>query len=160
MLYSIMVTVQVVVALSLIGLILLQHGKGADAGAAFGGGASGTVFGAKGSANFMSRATAGLAVAFFALSLTLAYLVNASNTSGGSVTSDLPAQTAQPATQSDNKTQNAQKQQPKANGSSTESQSTGSKPDSSGNIAAPPAAPSDDPASDQKAAGSGGSKSN
>ncbi len=55
-------------------LVLLQRGKGADAGAAFGSGASGTVFGAKGSANFLSRTTATLATLFFATSLSLAYL--------------------------------------------------------------------------------------
>lgn len=75
MTYTILVVVQVLVALTLIGLILVQHGKGADAGAAFGSGASGTVFGAKGSANFMSRATAALATVFFVISLTLAYLI-------------------------------------------------------------------------------------
>ena len=75
MTYTILVVVQVVVAISLIGLILVQHGKGADAGAAFGSGASGTVFGAQGSANFLSRATSALATVFFAISLTLAYLV-------------------------------------------------------------------------------------
>lgn len=73
--YTILVIVQVIVALGLVGLILLQHGKGADAGAAFGSGASGTVFGSRGSANFMSRATSWLATAFFILSLALAYLV-------------------------------------------------------------------------------------
>jgi preprotein translocase subunit SecG len=62
------------VALAIIGLVLLQRGKGADAGAAFGSGASGTVFGARGSSNFFSRATAILATIFFASSLTLAYL--------------------------------------------------------------------------------------
>lgn len=75
MLYTILVAVQVIVSISLVGLILMQHGKGADAGAAFGSGASGTVFGSQGSANFLSRATAGLATLFFAISLTLAYLV-------------------------------------------------------------------------------------
>ena len=60
-------------AIGLIGLILIQHGKGADAGAAFGSGASGTVFGAKGSANFLSRATALLAALFFVTSLALAW---------------------------------------------------------------------------------------
>ena len=60
-------------AIGLIGLILIQHGKGADAGAAFGSGASGTVFGAKGSANFLSRATALLATLFFVTSLALAW---------------------------------------------------------------------------------------
>ena len=84
MIYTILIIVQVVIALSLIALILLQHGKGADAGAAFGSGASGTVFGAKGSANFMSRATAGLATLFFLSSLTLAYIVNGAGPSTGS----------------------------------------------------------------------------
>jgi len=63
-----------IIALLIIILVLLQRGKGADAGAAFGSGASGTVFGASGSSNFFSRATAVLATMFFASSLTLAYL--------------------------------------------------------------------------------------
>ncbi len=63
-----------VIALALIALVLLQRGKGADAGAAFGAGASGTVFGARGSASFFSRATAVLATLFFVNSLGLAYL--------------------------------------------------------------------------------------
>jgi preprotein translocase subunit SecG len=63
-----------VIALLIIILVLVQRGKGADAGAAFGSGASGTVFGARGSSNFFSRATAILATAFFASSLTLAYI--------------------------------------------------------------------------------------
>lgn len=75
--YTILVVVQVLVAIALIALVLLQHGKGADAGAAFGSGASGTVFGARGSANFLSTATAWLAAAFFGISLALAYFVNA-----------------------------------------------------------------------------------
>lgn len=86
MVYTILLIVQVVVALSLVGLILMQHGKGADAGAAFGSGASGTVFGAQGAANFMTRATAALATVFFAISLTLAYLVNGASAPTGSVT--------------------------------------------------------------------------
>jgi preprotein translocase subunit SecG len=61
-------------ALALIGFILIQHGKGADVGAAFGAGASGSVFGARGSANFLSRTTAILAVVFFTSSLVLTYL--------------------------------------------------------------------------------------
>jgi preprotein translocase subunit SecG len=64
----------VLIAMSIIGLVLLQRGKGAEAGAGFGAGASGTVFGAKGSANFLSRSTAVMATLFFASSLTLAYL--------------------------------------------------------------------------------------
>ncbi len=83
--YTILVIVQVVVALGLVGLILLQHGKGADAGAAFGSGASGTVFGSRGSANFMSRATAWLATIFFVVSLALAYLVHGQKEAGSSV---------------------------------------------------------------------------
>ncbi len=63
-----------IIALLIIGLVMIQRGKGADAGAGFGSGASGTVFGAKGSANFLSRSTAALATAFFASSMTLAYL--------------------------------------------------------------------------------------
>jgi len=65
--------IHVFAALAIIGLVLLQHGKGADVGAAFGGGASGSIFGASGSANFLSRATAVLAVVFFATSLGLTY---------------------------------------------------------------------------------------
>jgi preprotein translocase subunit SecG len=63
----------VIAALGVIGLVLLQHGKGADAGAAFGGGASGSVFGSAGSANFLSRATAIFALVFFLTSLGLTY---------------------------------------------------------------------------------------
>lgn len=66
--------VHVLVGASIIGLVLVQRGKGAEAGAAFGAGASSTVFGAKGSANFLSRSTAVLATVFFATSLALAYI--------------------------------------------------------------------------------------
>lgn len=89
MLYTILVVVQVLVAISLVGVILVQHGKGADAGAAFGSGASGTVFGARGSANFLSRITAGLAAVFFAISLSLAYLVGDTPPVAQSVTEQL-----------------------------------------------------------------------
>ncbi len=73
-LYIALTIVLVFVAIAIIALVLLQKGKGADAGAAFGSGASGTVFGARGSTNFLSRATAVMAVAFFATCLGLAYL--------------------------------------------------------------------------------------
>ncbi len=66
------VVVQVLSALAIIGLVLLQHGKGADMGASFGSGASGSLFGATGSASFMSRATAVAAVVFFVCTLILA----------------------------------------------------------------------------------------
>ncbi|ELA08868.1 preprotein translocase subunit SecG [Moraxella macacae 0408225] len=70
--YSIILTIHIVVAIVMIGLILIQHGKGADAGASFGAGASGTVFGASGSANFLTRSTAVLTAIFFVTSITLA----------------------------------------------------------------------------------------
>ena len=71
---SILLGVQVLLSISLIVLILMQHGKGADAGAAFGSGASATVFGAKGSGNFMTRATTVLAILFFIVCMSLAYV--------------------------------------------------------------------------------------
>ena len=70
---TILVVLHVFLSVGLIGLILMQHGKGADAGAAFGSGASGTVFGAQGSANFLSRSTAVIAALFFVTSLTMAW---------------------------------------------------------------------------------------
>src|SRR5699024_3763465 len=71
--HSILLVLHIIVAVALIGLVLVQHGKGADAGAAFGSGASATVFGARGSANFLTRASAALAAVFFITSLSLAY---------------------------------------------------------------------------------------
>ena len=79
------------VAVLIIVLVLLQRGKGADAGAAFGAGASGTVFGARGSSNFFSRATAVLATVFFASSLTLAYMSSQRSTGPESLLEDAPA---------------------------------------------------------------------
>jgi preprotein translocase subunit SecG len=76
MLNNILLVVHVLIAVGIVGLILLQQGKGADAGAAFGGGASGTVFGSQGSGTFLSRATAILAALFFATSLWLAFLAS------------------------------------------------------------------------------------
>ena len=74
MLFSVLLAVHVVLALLLIGVILIQQGKGATAGAAFGSGASSTVFGSRGSASFLTRLTAILAILFFSNSLLLAYL--------------------------------------------------------------------------------------
>ena len=71
---KIILIIHTLIALSIIALVLLQRGKGADAGAGFGAGASGTVFGARGSGSFFSRMTAFMATAFFISSLTLAYL--------------------------------------------------------------------------------------
>jgi len=71
---QILTIVQILVSVSLIGMVLLQQGKGADAGAAFGSGGSGTIFGSRGSASFLSRGTAVLAVLFFCNSIALAYI--------------------------------------------------------------------------------------
>jgi preprotein translocase subunit SecG len=82
---NVIIVVHVMVALAIIGLVLLQHGKGADMGSGFGGGSSSSLFGATGSANFLSRATAGLATVFFILSLALAYIATNQPRSSGSV---------------------------------------------------------------------------
>ena len=79
------------IALGIIILVLMQRGKGAEAGAAFGAGASGTVFGSRGSTNFFSRATAILATAFFATSLSLAWISSQSANTTDSLIEDMPA---------------------------------------------------------------------
>ena len=100
LLMDLVVALQIISALVMIGLVLIQHGKGADMGASFGSGSSGSLFGATGSANFLSRSTAVCAAVFFVCTLALAYTSNdrrpASN--GGSVldrpaagASDVPA---------------------------------------------------------------------
>tara|TARA_B110000503_G_scaffold109798_1_gene164331 strand:- start:70 stop:420 length:351 start_codon:yes stop_codon:yes gene_type:complete len=81
---TVILSVQVISAIVMVGLILIQHGKGADMGAAFGGGSSGSLFGATGSANFLSRTTAVLATIFFASTLALAYLSNLQTTPSAS----------------------------------------------------------------------------
>src|SRR5262249_20379929 len=92
MLHNIVLVVHILCAGMIIGLVLLQRGKGAEAGTGFGAGASGTVFGARGSANFLSRATGVLATVFFITSLALAYL-STQRTAPRSLL-DVPAQTA------------------------------------------------------------------
>jgi preprotein translocase subunit SecG len=97
--YTITLTVHILVGLGVIGLVLLQHGKGADMGAAFGSGASGSLFGATGSANFLSRTTAVLATVFFITSLTLAYMASSRPAKvGGSVMDAVKVETTAPAT--------------------------------------------------------------
>ncbi|HQS30153.1 MAG: preprotein translocase subunit SecG [Polaromonas sp. 39-63-203] len=102
---TIVLAVQMLSALGMIGLILVQHGKGADMGAAFGSGGSGSLFGASGSANFLSRTTGVLAALFFACTLLLAYFGNAQPRTGTSVlegvgiTAPAPAQAASGAAQ-------------------------------------------------------------
>lgn len=88
--------VHVVAAISVIVLVLLQHGKGADMGAAFGSGSSGSLFGASGSANFLSRSTAALAAVFFVTSLGLTYFSGNKTESKGVMESALPAKSAAP----------------------------------------------------------------
>jgi len=83
--FNLILVVDVIVALCIIGLVLLQHGKGADVGAAFGSGASGSLFGASGSANFLSRTTGILAAVFFLTTFVLAYLVTHKPRAGGGV---------------------------------------------------------------------------
>ena len=82
---NILVGVQMLTALTMIGLILIQHGKGADMGAAFGSGSAGSLFGASGSANFLSRTTAVLAAVFFVTTLLLAYFSHARPAGGNSL---------------------------------------------------------------------------
>ena len=93
---TIILTVQILTALGMIGLILIQHGKGADMGAAFGSGSAGSLFGASGSANFLSRTTAVLATVFFVATLALAYFGNQRPVSSGSVL-ETPAAVTAPA---------------------------------------------------------------
>lgn len=82
---TLILALQMLAAVGMIGLVLVQHGKGADMGAAFGSGGSGSLFGASGSANFLSRTTAVLAVVFFVCTLALAYFGNTRAVSSGSV---------------------------------------------------------------------------
>jgi preprotein translocase subunit SecG len=96
-LLTLVLAVQILTALAMIGLILIQHGKGADMGAAFGGGGSGSLFGATGSANFLSRSTAVLAGVFFACTLALAYFGNVRPAESGSVLDRAAAPAAAPA---------------------------------------------------------------
>jgi preprotein translocase subunit SecG len=85
---NLIVVVHVLIALAIIGLVLLQHGKGADMGSGFGGGASSSLFGATGSANFLSRTTAVLATLFFISSLGLAYVATSRPKEGGGTVMD------------------------------------------------------------------------
>jgi preprotein translocase subunit SecG len=97
---NVIVVLHVLLAMVIIGLVLLQHGKGADMGSGFGGGASGSLFGATGSANFLSRTTAVLAAIFFVSSLALAYFATQRPRESGSVVDRAPPaqqQKAEPA---------------------------------------------------------------
>ncbi|WP_399678077.1 preprotein translocase subunit SecG [Xenophilus sp.] len=96
---NILVAVQMLSAIAMVGLILIQHGKGADMGAAFGSGSAGSLFGASGSANFLSRTTAALAVVFFVCTLLLAYLSHGRPTGGDSLLERAPVTAPAPASQ-------------------------------------------------------------
>jgi preprotein translocase subunit SecG len=104
---NLIIVLHVLIALAIIGLVLLQHGKGADMGSGFGGGASSSLFGATGSANFLSRTTAVLATLFFVSSLGLAYLATSRPKDGGGTVMDRattqkkPEQPAKPAAEAD-----------------------------------------------------------
>ncbi|MGQ9725231.1 MAG: preprotein translocase subunit SecG [Tepidimonas sp.] len=113
-LLTVLMVVQVLSALAMIGLVLVQHGKGADAGAAFGAGASASLFGASGGANFLSRSTAVLATVFLASTLALAFLgyQRPQSSSSGSVLERVPAVPVAPAAPS------AAPAQPPADGAS------------------------------------------
>lgn len=96
LLHNVILVFHVIVAVALVALVLVQQGKGADAGAAFGSGASGTVFGAQGSGSFLTRVTGVLAALFFATSLTLFVMATQQKTVGSSVV-DKISTTGQPA---------------------------------------------------------------
>ena len=91
---TLIIVVQLLSALGIIGLVLLQHGKGADMGAAFGSGASGSLFGATGSANFLSRTTAVLAAVFFVTTLALTYIGSYKSKPSAGVLGAIPAVSA------------------------------------------------------------------
>eukprot|EP01030_Chromulinospumella_sphaerica_P012172 gene12172-11962_t len=92
-LFNLVIVVQVLSAIAIIGLVLLQHGKGADMGAAFGSGASGSLFGATGSSNFMSKSTGIAAAIFFSATLALSYISSqrGDTVSGGVMDKAVPA---------------------------------------------------------------------
>lgn len=94
MLFNLVVVVQVLAGLAIVGLVLLQHGKGADMGAAFGSGASGSLFGATGSSNFMSKSTGVAAAVFFSATLGLAYMSTNRPVAGGTSVIERAVKTA------------------------------------------------------------------
>ncbi len=94
MILNLVMLIQVVSALVIVGLVLMQHGKGADMGAAFGSGASGSLFGASGSSNFLSKSTGVAAAIFFVSTLGLAYLNSGRHAETNALDAVVPAQTA------------------------------------------------------------------
>lgn len=108
---NLITVIHVLAAAGVIGLVLLQHGKGADMGAAFGSGASGSLFGVSGSSNFMSKATAACVIVFFATSLALAYMASHRAGSGsvikGAIKSESVTTTVAPAAATETKPEQA-----------------------------------------------------
>lgn len=98
-LFFVVVVIQVVAALAIIGLVLLQHGKGADMGAAFGSGSAGSLFGSAGSSNFLSRCTAVAALIFFVATIGLVYVSNHESTHESAGVMDQVQQNTKPATE-------------------------------------------------------------
>ncbi len=96
MIHTLLMVAHVFLALTMIALILIQRGKGADAGTGFGAGASGTVFGSRGSASFLTRTTGALATFFFITSLSLAFLANQPVTTTGSSVTELVPEVSEP----------------------------------------------------------------
>ncbi|MEN8175267.1 MAG: preprotein translocase subunit SecG [Pseudomonadota bacterium] len=94
---TILIVFHMLLAVGIVGLVLMQHGKGADAGAAFGSGASATVFGSRGSANFLSRATGIMAALFFATSITLAFFAMQTTDQPGLMDTEAVEEVAVPA---------------------------------------------------------------
>lgn len=88
--YQLILIFHVLVAISIVGLVLLQHGKGADIGAGFGSGASNTVFGSQGTGGFMFKLTGGLVLVFFSTSLILSSIVSAQYNKQQNITQQLP----------------------------------------------------------------------
>jgi preprotein translocase subunit SecG len=123
-LHSLVVVFHLLIAAGIVALVLLQRGKGADAGAGFGAGASGTVFGARGSASFMSRTTATLAVLFIVTSLTLAYLGGRAPEAPKSVIDRVGIQDTTPALPEGTPTAPAPANEPSANEQSLEAPTT------------------------------------
>ena len=147
---TLLIVVQVISAIAVIVLVLLQHGKGADMGAAFGGGASGSLFGATGSANFLSRSTGAVATVFFLATLGLAYTsteVKRPATDTGGVMGTVPAPATEPAP--------APKDIPTPSGQAPQSAPAPSAPAQAGSVP-PGSQPSDMPAA---AAGTPSAKS-
>lgn len=132
---TIALVIHVFLALGVIGLVLIQHGKGADAGAAFGGGggggASGTVFGSRGSGSFLTRMTTLFALAFFATSILLFFLASQRTSSIGSVVDDIDIPEIQESVQQpaiDSDLPPTQTSTPEASESSTESEAPAAEP--------------------------------